>query len=283
MLFHITVFMITLVGTGFAFSLGAEEVWERIQPPKPMPDAISSGYAPVNGVQIYYSIYGSGRPVILLHGGLGNMEYFGNQISAFAEEFEVIALDSRGHGRSSSSSQPYTCCLMASDVLAVMDYLGVPNASIVGWSDGAIIGLEMAIQYPERLDKLVAFGGNYNVSGLRSDIKKSSTFKLYCDLAQKDYKRLSSTPEKYSVFLAAMKTMWRTQPNYSPKQLASIRAPTLVIVGEYDEVIKRSHAREMAYLIPHSKLMILPGVSHFAMLQKPEDFNKAVLQFLEGE
>ena len=172
---------------------------------------------------------------------------------------------------------------MASDVLAVMDYLGLQKGSIVGWSDGAIIGIEIAIHHPERLDKLVAFGANYNIYGLRSDVKRSKTFRLYFDQAKRDYKRLSSSPDKYDTFVAAMRRMWRTQPNYSPKELASIKAPTLVIVGQYDEAVRSCHTQKMANFIPYSKLEILPGVSHFAMLQNPEAFNTAVLGFLQSQ
>jgi pimeloyl-ACP methyl ester carboxylesterase len=268
---------------GLAFDRETKEIWKQIPPPVPLQNAIRSGYAPVNDIEIYYSVYGAGRPLLLLHGGLGNMEYFGNQIPAFAKRFEVIAVDSRGHGRSTCSSKAYSYGLMASDVIALMDYLAIRNPSIVGWSDGAIIGLEIAIHHPERLNKLVAFAANYSVSGLRENVRGNSTFRLYHELAQHDYKRLSSTPEKYSEFVAAIEKLWKTQPNYSPEQLASIRAPTLVIVGEYDEAIKQSHTKEMASLIPNSKLEILPGVSHFAMLQRPEDFNRAVLEFLESQ
>ena len=260
--------------------LGANETWKQIPAPLPLPKPISNAYAPVNNIQLYYAIYGKGKPLILLHGGLGNMENFGNQIPAFANDFEVIAVDSRGHGRSTRSSQPYSYGVMASDVLALMDYLNVPKASIVGWSDGAIIGLDIAIHHPERVDKLVAFAANFVVSGLREELRHNGTFNQYFELAQQDYKRLSSTPDQYMEFVAAIREMWRTQPQYSPEQLASIQSPTLVIDGEYDEVIKRSHTEEMSHRIPNSKLAILPGVSHFAMFQNPDEFNKVVLEFL---
>lgn len=262
---------------------GVEEIWKQIPKPSPLQQPIRSGYAPVNGIKLYYEIYGTGDPLILLHGGLANIEYFGNQIPAFASEFQVIAIDSRGHGRSTRSKQAYSYGLMASDVISLMDYLNVPKASIVGWSDGAIIGLDIAINHPERIDKLVAFAANFSISGLRGDAGESSTFRQYSDLVRQDYKRLSKTPDQYMEFLAALREMWRTLPKYSPQQLGSIKSPTLVIAGEYDEVIKRSHTEEMARLIPNSKLEILLGVSHFAMLQKPDEFNSAVLEFLKRQ
>lgn len=264
-------------------SLGEEKIWNQVPKASPLQKPIRSGYAPVNDIKLYYEIYGTGDPLILLHGGLANIEYFGNQIPAFAREFQVIAIDSRGHGRSTRSKQPFSYGLMASDVLALMDYLNVPKASIVGWSDGAIIGLDIAINHPERVEKLVAFAANFSVTGLQGDVSQSSTFRVYSELVRQDYKRLSSTPDQYKEFLAALREMWRTLPNYSPQQLASIKSPTLVLAGEYDEAIRRAHTEELAHLIPGSKLEILSGVSHFAMLQNPEEFNNAVLEFLKRQ
>ena len=261
---------------------GGDEIWNKLPKPPALPKAVRSGYASVNDIKLYYEIYGSGDPLLLLHGGLANIEYFANQIPTFAREFQVIAIDSRGHGRSTRSSQPYSYGLMASDVLSLMDYMNVPKASIVGWSDGAIIGLDIAINHPQRVEKLVAFAANFSVGGLRGDASQSPTFRLYSEFVREDYKRLSNTPDQYQAFLAALREMSRTQPNYSPQQLASIKAPTLVVVGEHDEIIKRSQTEEMANLIPNCKLEILPGVSHFAMLQDPEEFNSVVLKFLKG-
>jgi len=258
----------------------ADEVWENLPAPLPLPDPLRSGYVPVNGIQLYYAIYGKGEPLILLHGGMGNIEQFGNQIGAFAREFGVIALDSRGQGRSTRSSQALSYGLMASDVVGVMDFLNISKASVLGWSDGGIVGLDIAIHYPERLDKLVVFGANYNRTGLRRDGGKHRIFSQYFGIAERDYKRLSKTPDQYQEAFLALEKMWETQPNYSAQQLASIKAPTLVLDGEYDEIIKRSHTEEMATLIPNAKLKFIPEASHFAMFQRPADFNKAVLDFL---
>jgi pimeloyl-ACP methyl ester carboxylesterase len=264
------------------YCLGATENWKQFPAALPLPQSLCSGYAPVNDVQLYYAVYGRGKILILLHGGLGNMENFGNQIPAFANDFEVIAVDSRGHGRSTRTSQPYSYSLMASDIVALMDYLDIPKASIVGWSDGANIGLDIAIHHPARIDALVAFGGNFAVSGLHENMKASSTFNQYFELVQQDYRRLSSTPTQYKEFVAAVRKMWRTQPQYSPQQLGSIQCPTLVIDGAYDEAIRQSHSEQMSHFIPNSHLVILPDVSHFAMFQNPAEFNKVVLEFLKA-
>jgi pimeloyl-ACP methyl ester carboxylesterase len=248
-----------------------------------MPKADESGYAPVNDIQMYYAVYGQGEPLIMLHGGLGHSDVWGNQIPLFAQYFKVICADSRGHGRSTRSDQPYSYDLMASDVLALMDYLKIDKASIVGWSDGGIIGLDIAMNHPERLNKLFAFGANTNVAGLRPDIDKSVVFNKYIEVAGQDYQRLSKTPDQYDAFVKQINQMWATQPNFTADQLAKIHVPVAIADGEHDEAIRQEHDVEMANAIPGAQLMILPGVSHFAFLQKPKLFNEAALGFLLGK
>jgi pimeloyl-ACP methyl ester carboxylesterase len=261
----------------------ADEIWQRLPVPHAMPKATRSGYAPVDGIQIYYAVYGKGPPLILLHGGLANSDYWGNQVPVFARTHRVIVMDSRGHGRSTRDAQQYGYDLMASDVLGLMDYLGIKRAALVGWSDGGIIGLDIALHHPERLTKLFAFGANYDPTGVREDLDKSENFNRFITRAGTDYKRLSKTPNDYDGFVKAIGVMWASEPNWTADQLRGIRVPTAIADGEHDEAIKRAHTEEMARLIPGAKLIILPGVSHFAMLQNPKLFNAAVLGFVDGK
>jgi len=170
---------------------------------------------------------------------------------------------------------------MAKDVIALMDYLKIDKASIVGWSDGGIIGLDIAMNYPDRLDRLFAFGANTNVAGLKPDIDKDPTFSKYIEQAGKDYERLSKTPKEYDAFVTQISQMWATQPDYKPDQLAKIKSPVAIADSEHDEAIRQEHDVEMSKAIPGAKLVILPGLSHFAMLQDPAAFNRAVLDFLK--
>jgi pimeloyl-ACP methyl ester carboxylesterase len=261
--------------------LRAEELWKTLPAPQPLPPASESGEAPVNGIKIYYAIWGDGSPLILLHGGLGNTEYFGGQVRELAKQYKVIAMDSRGHGRSTRDAQVYSYGLMAKDVIALMDHLKIDKASIVGWSDGGIIGLDIAMNYPDRLDHLFAFGANTNVQGLKPEIDKNPTFAKYIENAGKDYERLSKTPKEFNDFVTQISQMWASQPDYKPDQLAKIKATVAIADGEHDEAIKQEHNVEMSKAITGAKLVILPGLSHFAMLQDPAAFNQAVLEFLK--
>lgn len=244
-----------------------------------LPEPITSGMAAVNDIEMYYAVYGEGEP-LLLHGGLGNADYFANQIEAFSAEYQVIAVDSRGHGRSTVTETPIGYSLMASDVLALMDYLEIDAANLVGWSDGGIIGLDIAINHPDRLIKLIAYGANYIPSGVRSDIGDSATFNAYIERALADYAELSPAPENVDAFLENIGNMWATEPNFSEEQLGSITTPTLILDGWEEEAIYPEHAFEMARLIPGAELLLMPDVGHFAMFQTSEMFNSIVLEYL---
>ncbi|HEX2907772.1 MAG TPA: alpha/beta hydrolase [Phototrophicaceae bacterium] len=247
-----------------------------------LPPATASGLAPVNDIEVYYATYGdpANEPLLLLHGGLGNADYFVNQIPAFSEQYYVITMDSRGHGRSTMSEQQIGYALMASDVLALLDYLKIDATNLVGWSDGGIIGLDIAIHHPERLKKLVAYGANYNPSGVRTDIGDSERFNAYIEMAAKDYARISPNPDNFETFLANINNMWATEPNYTEDQMQSITVPTLILDGIEEEAIYPEHDLEMAKLIPTSDLVLLGGVGHFAMWENTEEFNDIILNFL---
>jgi pimeloyl-ACP methyl ester carboxylesterase len=259
---------------------GAIERWQ-VLPPTPAPiHSERRGHAKVNGINIYYAEYGQGSPVILLHGGLANADYWGNQIKALAPYHTVIVMDSRGHGRSTRNSQPYGYDLMADDVVALMDVLKVPKGDIVGWSDGGILGLDLAMRYPDRVGKIFAFAANTMTSGVKDGAAKNPTFAAYIERARREYEVYSATPKEYEAFVAQIGKMWATQPSWTDTQLRAIAAPVLVVDGDHDEAIKREHTEYIASVIPGAGLLILPNTSHFAFLQDPELFNYAILHFL---
>lgn len=261
----------------------AEPPWLTLPPTPRLPDnAIKSGYAQVNGVKIWYSVFGQGKPVILLHGGLANSNYWGRLVPALSGRYQVIVMDSRGHGGSTRNSEPIGYDLMASDVLAVMDFLKIDKAALVGWSDGAIIGLDIAINHPARLTRLFAFAANSDPDGV-ADIASSPVFNKYLERAKAEYQKLSPTPTEYDAFLAQITKMWETQPHFTADDLHRITTPTWIVDADHDEAIKRSNTLFMADQIPNSGLLIEPRVSHFAFLQDPEQFNADVLHFLAQE
>jgi pimeloyl-ACP methyl ester carboxylesterase len=260
----------------------AEEIWQTLPQPPAMPSPVESGMAPVNDIQMYYAVYGEGEPVLLIHGGLGSADVWGFQIPALAEKYKVIVADSRGHGRSTRSDQPYSYALMADDYVALLDYLKIDKTALVGWSDGAIIGLDIAMRHPERLSRLFAFGANYTVEGWNASAD-DPVFNAAIARTGEDYARLSPTAGEFDACKAQISEMWATQPNYTKDQLRAITVPTVIFDGDHDEGIEPAHTAEMAELIPGAKLVIMKDASHFALWQKPDEFNATVLEFLAGK
>lgn len=246
----------------------------------PLPATEDQGHIEHDGARIWYAAYGSGSPVILLHGGLGHSGNWGYQIPVLVESgYHAILIDSRGHGRSTRDERPYSYDLMAADVLAVMDSLSIEKASFVGWSDGACTALVLASNAPERAAGVFFFAGNMDPNGTK-DFVFTPIIQRCFNRHVNDYTRLSTTPDKFDEFVEAVGLMQRTQPHYSAQDLAQIRVPVSIVHSEHDEFIKREHAEYLARSIPDAGFTYLPGVSHFAPLQRPEQFNNAMLAFL---
>jgi pimeloyl-ACP methyl ester carboxylesterase len=275
-----------LFGLGLALcaaGASAEQPWKVLPPMPELPPATVAGPVHVNDIEMWRAEFGprDGKPVIMLHGGLANANYFGRVIPFLVDAgFHVIAVDSRGHGRSTRSAQPYSYELMESDVVAMLDALHVQKADLVGWSDGGIIGIVMAIRNPEHLNRVFAFGANTVPEGLIPDFDKEGLFADFEKRAGEEYRKLSPTPDQYDSFLEQIGHMWATQPRITDEQLGAIRTPITIADGRYDEAIRQSHDRYMARAIPAAHLMILPGVSHFAAIQDPALFARAVLDEL---
>jgi pimeloyl-ACP methyl ester carboxylesterase len=172
---------------------------------------------------------------------------------------------------------------MASDILALMDYLDVERAHILGWSDGGIIGLYLAVNHPGRLIKVIASGANYHPSGIRPDFGEHPKFASYIEGAITDYQTLSPDPTNWDAFLANIGQMWGSEPDFAVEQFGSIAVPVLLLDGESDEAIYTEHTKEMASLIPTAKLVFIPGTGHFGMWEKPAEINNAILDFLEPQ
>src|SRR3954470_21223139 len=267
-------------------SLAPSSLQTRAQEATPalIPNAPGATLA-LNGADFYYEVYGAGDPVVFVHGGGGSGRNFVNQIPAFVDAgYQVIVIDSRGHGHSSHGPNPLSYELMASDVLGVMDHLGIAQADLVGWSDGGIIGLELGITHPERLHKVVAYGANYNPEGLITEGTPTPEFDAFIgpffDQLVADYEQTSPTPGGFDALFAEVNALSQVAPNFSEDQLRSIRVPFLILAGAEEELIKPEHTRRLAELIPGAELIFMPGTGHFAPIQQPEDFNRIVLAYL---
>ncbi|MCA9861202.1 MAG: alpha/beta hydrolase, partial [Thermomicrobiales bacterium] len=220
----------------------------------------------IDGIQIAYDVTGDGPVVLLLHGGAVDSSWWGPLVPALAETHQVIAMDSRGHGRSSMDDRQISYARMADDTLELLDLLGVPKVDIVGWSDGAIIAFDLALRRPERIGRIVAYGANFDLGGYRTGEEVSSpSLEHFAVEGPRRYQEHSPHPERWDELLANLRNMWTTEPNWTPAEIASIETPVLVLDGLDEEVIDIEHARLMADLLPNGELLLMPDTGHFAM------------------
>ena len=246
----------------------------------PLPPAAITGYADNDGARIWYASFGDGPPVVLLHGGLGNARNFGYQVPALLDAgYRVIAVDSRGQGRSTRDDRPYSYELMASDTRAVMDRLGIAKAAFIGWSDGADTALVLSRETPGRSAGFFFFACNVDSTGTLPFRLTPPIERIY-NHHVRNYATLSPSPHGFERMRDDLAVMQASQPGYTAADLATIGVPVWSVLGENDEFIKREHAEYIARAIPGALFVLLPGVSHFAPLQRPELFNDTMLEFL---
>ncbi|WP_112905650.1 alpha/beta fold hydrolase [Rhizobium leguminosarum] len=258
------------------------ERWAELPAFPSMPAARTSGMAEVNDIKMYYAEYGEGDPILFIHGGLGNAEVWGHQVADFAKDHLVIVADSRGHGRSTRSQQPFGYDLMTSDYVALLDYLKIDKVTLVGWSDGGIIGIDMAMKHPEKLTRVIAQAANVTTDGVKADFMDNKTFNDYINVAGEQYRKLSPTPNEYDAFVKQISKMWATQPAWTAADLGKISVPVTLAIGDHDEAVKLDHTEMMAKQIPGAKLVILKDVSHFAMLQDPSAYDGMIRGAMAG-
>lgn len=261
---------------GVAFAQNSPTPWEILRPTSPLPPVEETGLQDVGDVDLYYAIYGRGEPLILLHSALGNGDDWGSQIGPLSQRYQVIVLDMRGHGRSSASEKPLSYRLMAEDVLRFIKTRNLKEPVIVGWGDGATVGLELALRYPKRVGGLVAFGMAFDRKGLQPRPQDSATFAEYVRRAEADHIRLSGDPKAFLAMVDQLDILWAGEPSYSPDELAEMKIPTTIISAEHDEWVKPEHMDEAALLIPNARLVMMSGTGHFAPWQTPKKFNNVL-------
>lgn len=220
----------------------------------------------VNDIDIYYETYGKGEPLLLLHGNRQSIIDYTFQLPEFSDYFQVIAMDSRGQGKTTDADTIITYELMARDVAALLDSLKLESVSIVGWSDGANVGLELAKAHPEKIKRMVMFAGNYKI-----DDHSVIDDKLYENL-KNNITNEDSTEWKLTNLLL-------NYPQMTEEDLEKITVPILAMAGEFD-LIKDEHTREMQGYLPNSELLITKGANHMMPWEASETFNDAVLEYL---
>lgn len=223
-------------------------------------------------ITLYYQEKGNKEPFILLHGNGENGSYFENQIDYFSDRYRMIALDTRGHGKSPRGTEPFTIEQFSCDLYEFMVSLEISNAVILGFSDGANIAMKFAIKYPDKVKALILNGGNLNPKGVKrtTQIPIEIGYKIASLFASK-----SPDAKKNAEMLGLMVN----EPNIEPNELSKITAPTLVICGSSD-MIKESHTKEIAKNIPNARLSIIKG-NHFIANKRYAAFNKEVEDFLQ--
>ncbi|MBB4065858.1 alpha/beta fold hydrolase [Gellertiella hungarica] len=271
-----------VVTLGLFSAAHADDRWKTLPDIPPMPKADRSGYADVNGIRMFYATYGKGDPVLLIHGGLGFSDVWAHQVEDLAKDHLVVVADSRGHGRSTRTTEPFGYDLMTSDYVALIDHLKLGKVTLVGWSDGGIIGIDMAMKNPDHLTRVIAHAANVTVDGVKADVMENKTFSDYINRAGEYYKTLSPTPNEYDAFVNQISAMWMSQPAWTPDMLGKITVPVTIVIGDHDEAVKQDHTEQMAKDIPGAKLVILKDASHFAMLQDPAGYNAMIRQAMAG-
>jgi pimeloyl-ACP methyl ester carboxylesterase len=243
----------------------------------------SGHYVHVNDIRVYYEVYGSGRPLLLMHGNGGWINDLRNQIPEFAKYFKVIAVDSRAQGLSTDSDRELSFSLMASDMAQLLDSLNIDSAYVLGWSDGGIVGLELALKYPRKIAKLVAVGANFLPdstalpAGMIHEMETSS-FAGLDSATQQGIVSHSHFPERAGLIYDKLNRLDLFHPHFTLEQLHSIKVPTLVMAGDHDIIID-THTLNLFHALPDAQLCIMPGAGHGFLLGKPAIANEIIKSF----
>lgn len=228
-------------------------------------------YINANGIRLYYEVYGKGEPLLMLHGNGGSIEAFATEIPELSKHYKIIAVDTRGQGKSSEDGKLYTYDLFAEDMQAFLDSLHLKSVNVFGWSDGGIIGLIMAMKYPKKVKKLAVTGANIFID-------ETVLGKEMLDDMKKDVINLSKDSSYAAKNSLRLNEMMLTEPRYTFESLAAIHCPVLVMCGEND-LIKREHTKGIASHIKGSKLLIAPGGSHGWFHENPPLLYKTFKDF----
>jgi len=246
-------------------------------------------YVMTGNVRSYYEEHGEGEPLLLMHGGASTIEIFAGLTPELANRYKVILPERRGHGRTADVEGPISYDLMAQDTIAFMEATGIISAHLGGYSDGACVGILVAMSRPDLVRKFVFVSGNFDVSGMTKEtlaFLQSATpeaFEHVPTLAKlvEMYKRTTPDgPEHFPIVFEKLKRMMLEEPKIPPQNLSRIAAPTLIMAGDRD-AITLEHTIELFRAIPEAQLCIVPGSSHGLILEKPRMVAQIILDYLE--
>lgn len=224
-------------------------------------------------ITLHYQEKGKGMPLILLHGNGEDGTYFVHQIAYFSKQYRVIAVDTRGHGKTPRGTAPFTIEQFADDLYDFMEMMEISEAVILGFSDGANIAMKFVMKYPEKVKALILNGGNLNPKGVKRGTQ--IPIEIGYQIAKRFASKLPDAKKKMELL-----GLMVNEPDMKPEELVQITVPTLVICGTKD-MIKESHTKEIAENIPGSQLKIIKG-NHFITNECPDEFNQAVDEFLKN-
>jgi pimeloyl-ACP methyl ester carboxylesterase len=259
---------------------------------------VQTGYLPVNGLQMYYEIHGSGQPLVLLHGAFSAIgTSFGQVLPGLAQGRQVVAVELQGHGRTADIDRPLTLEGMADDVAAAIDQLGIEPADIFGYSVGAAVALQLVIRHPEAVRKLVLASVTYTLDGvhpgLMEGLGEMTPEMMHGSPWHEEYVRIAPRPEDFPTLFAKKTQMDQQIKDLPDEAIRAITAPTLLIIGDSD-LVRPEHAVEMFRLLgggvfgdtpaglPDSQLAILPGTSHVSLVNRSELVVPIITSFLDA-
>lgn len=258
---------------------------------------VQTGYAPVNGLQMYYELHGAGNPLVLLHGGLSAIgTSFEKLLPSLARTRRIIAVEQQAHGHTADINRPLSFAQMADDTAALLAYLGIENADFFGYSVGAGVATQIAINYPTLPRKLVLASPAYNNDGLQPGLLAAEENMKPEDLNgspfQEEYARIAPRPQDFPMLIAKVQKMDAEFKGWSPEIIQAIKAPTLLIIGDSD-IVRPEHVVEMFRLLgggvagdlvglPNSQLAVLPGTTHISLVHRAELLLPMITQFLDA-
>jgi pimeloyl-ACP methyl ester carboxylesterase len=248
--------------------------------------AATVGYAPVNGLQLYYEVHGTGQPLVLLHGGLLTIESnFAAMIPTLAATRQVIAVELQGHGRTADTDRDLSMDNLADDVIALLDQLGIDRADLYGFSLGGLTAMQAAMRHPRRVRRLVVASIHFRPDGYHDEIRNPAAYPDGTRMPTEadfrsmhdEYVRVAPDPDHFEEFAARLSAMVGSFEGWPDDELRALPVPTLVIVGDNDFVLVE-HAAEMVSLIPDAQLAVLPGTTHMGLTRRAD----LLLPILEG-